>query len=436
MRRLPGARSFSLLVPALSLDVMHARAPGCMILTSVHAKPLEWHAMDKTETPTSRDFAEMAQRLHNRNERYLQFLKRSGDPCEMRSRVLATIIDSVADGLIVLDDKLTIVMANQAAADLANWQIEDMTRDELRRQYKFFTDEGRTPVPLDQEPIVVAIRERRPHEMIGYVTSEHLPAPGRWVRSHAAPIFDEHDQLLGGVTVFTDITERVRLQRQRDCLAALITHDIKNHLAAERMFLDDLCESEDCSAEDKQIISDLQASSDKFRRIAESLLELFHLNVFGDKQSVQPVDLTGALKKAIELSVLEATNRRVRVDEQFGGEHPVVRALPGVMFHVFHNLIQNAIEASSADSVVSIMVSSDSAVITVSIVDRGAGMSAEEIALLFSPPGVAGKTSRSVTSSGFGLYLSHMLIDGQGGSLTCTSKQGEGTTFTVVLPVG
>jgi two-component system sensor histidine kinase VicK len=392
--------------------------------------------MDKTETPTSRGFAEMAQHLHNRNERYLEFLKQSGDPGDMRSKVLATIIDSVADGLIVLDDKLTIVMANQAAAELANWQIEDMTRDELRRQYKFFTDEGRTPLAHDQEPIVLAIREKRSHEMIGYVTSEHLPAPGRWIRSHAAPIFDDQDQVLGGVTVFTDITERVRLQRQRDCLAALVTHDIKNHLAAEQMFLDDLCESEDFNPEDKQIISDLQASSEKFRRIAESLLELFHLNVFGDKQSVRSVDLTSTVKRAIELSVLEAANRRVRVDEQFGEEHPVVRALPGVIFHVFHNLIQNAIEASPADSVVSVMVSSDHDMITVDIIDRGAGMSLEEIALLFSPPGMAGKTSRSVTSSGFGLYLSHMLIDGQGGNLTCTSKQGEGTTVTVVLPVG
>jgi PAS domain S-box-containing protein len=407
-----------------------------MIFTSVHAKSLERHAMDKTETPTSRGFSEMAQRLHNRNERYLEFLKQSGDPGDMRSKVLATIIDSVADGLIVLDDKLTIVMANLAAAELANWQIEDMTRDELRRQYKFFTDEGRTPLAHDQEPIVVATRERRPHETIGYVTSEHLPAPGRWVRSHAAPIFDEKDKLLGGVTVFTDITERVRLQRQRDCLAALITHDIKNHLAAEQMFLDDLCESQDFDPEDKEIISNLQASSGKFRRIAESLLELFHLNVFGDKQSVQPVDLVSTLKKAIELSVLEATNRRVHVDEQFGEGHPVVRALPGAIFHVFHNLIQNAIEASSIDTAVSVVVSSTANAITVSIIDSGAGMSTEEIALLFSPPGMTGKTYRSATSSGFGLYLSHMLIDGQGGSLTCTSKQGEGTTVTVVLPAG
>ena len=60
---------------------------------------------------------------------------------------MATILDGVADGIVVCDDKLTIVMANLAAATMADWHLEDVTRDELRRNFKFFGSDGITPLP-------------------------------------------------------------------------------------------------------------------------------------------------------------------------------------------------------------------------------------------------------------------------------------------------
>ncbi len=376
----------------------------------------------------------MSECLRTRNQRFLDLLKHSGDPADLRSKILAMILDSAADGLIVLDEKLTIVLANLAAARLASWQLDDMTRDELRRQYHFFIDEGRTPLPHDEEPIVVAIREKRAHEMVAFVVSEHLQGPGRWVRANAAPLFDDEGQLLGGVTVFTDITERVQLQRQRDCLAALITHDIKNHLAVEQMFLEDLLSVENMSRDDLKLTDELKLAGKKFMRIADSLLEIFRADLFGGKQSVQVVDLVDLVKKAVTLSALESSNLGVSVEVHCDSGSTLVSAFPEVVCHVIHNLIQNAIEASTPYSVVRVEVSSSSHFVTVQVIDTGEGMTEREVTLLFRPPGAVGKASRSANSKGFGMYLSHMLIEGQGGRLTCTSAPGEGTTLTMTIP--
>ncbi|MGH9548038.1 MAG: PAS domain-containing sensor histidine kinase, partial [Terriglobales bacterium] len=374
--------------------------------------------MDQSHSKSSTRiaFVEMAQCLRTRNQRYLDFLKQSGDPADLRSKVLAMILDSAADGLVVLDDKLTIVLANLAAAQMAGWQLEDVTRDELRRQYHFFVDEGQTKLPYDQEPIVVAMRERRAHEMVGYVVSEHLPPPGRWVRVNAAPLFDDQDQVLGGVSVFTDITDRMKLQRQRDCLAALITHDIKNHLAAEQMFLDDLQSSQRMSSEDYQMAAEQKAAGKKFMQIADSLLEIFRTDLFGDKLTIQASDLNSIINEAVALSALEAGNRRVGIEVQCNKGNTTVHAFPDIVRHVIHNLIQNAIEASSPDSVVRVCVSPTSQFVTAQVIDTGTGMSDSQVSLLFRPPGAAGKPSKSTNSKGFGMYLSHLLIEGQGGS--------------------
>ena len=74
--------------------------------------------MDKSQSSVRSAFDEMALCLRTRNQRYLDFLKESGDPADLRSKVLANIFDSAADGLIVLDENLTIVLANLAAAEL------------------------------------------------------------------------------------------------------------------------------------------------------------------------------------------------------------------------------------------------------------------------------------------------------------------------------
>ncbi len=390
--------------------------------------------MDQSQPPSRIAFVELAHCLSERNQRFLDFLKESGDDADLRSKILARIIDTVADGLIVLDEKLTIVLANLAAAKLASWQIEDMTRDELRKRYHFFSDEGITPLPFDQEPIVIATRERRACEMTAYVISEHLPAPGRWVRVHAAPLFDDQEQLLGGVSVFTDITENLKLQRQRNCLAALITHDIKNHLAAEQMFLEDLHSSATMTKEDAKLTGDLKAASKRFMQIADSLLDTFRSDWFGGKETTRVVDMTDVVKKAFELSSLEAANHRVRIELDCPGGNTKISAQPDVICHVVHNLIQNAIEASPSDGAVNVRVSAGSNIVTVKVSDNGAGMTPQEVASLFTPPGAEGKVTRSTHSSGFGLYLSHLLIEGQGGQLSCQSQHGVGTSLTIKMP--
>lgn len=378
-------------------------------------------------------FAEMAQCLRTRNQRYLDFLKESGDLADKRSKVLAKIFDCAADGIIVLDEDLTIVMANLSAANLAGLEIEDMSRNELRRHYKFYLDEGKTPLPYDEEPIVVATRERRGCELVAFAVSEHLPAPGRWVRVHAAPIFDEQNKLLGGISVFTDLTDRLRLQKQRDCLAALITHDIKNHFIAEQQFLQELSEDGNLDEENLKVAGTLNAASERFMHVADSLLEMFGAKLVVD-QAPKSVELTPLLTKAVELSTLEANSRQVKIELQPAPEEVMVLGSVDVLCHVFHNLIQNAVAASPPQSSVFIKSSMTAHFAAVQVRDSGVGMTETEVSALFSPPKIAVKKSKLLTSSGFGLYLSNMLIEGQGGSINCTSEPGRGTVLTVILP--
>src|SRR5262249_3188230 len=144
-----------------------------------------------------------------------------------------TILDSIGDGLLVVDGKMKLVLMNQAAVEIVGYNPGALSRDELQKLYTAFTPDGLTTISEDNQPLERSIRERRPVEAELLLKGQGLPWDGLMVRVKAAAIFDDKGEFIGGVSVFHDISERQRLLRQRDTLAGLITHDLKNHLAAE-----------------------------------------------------------------------------------------------------------------------------------------------------------------------------------------------------------
>jgi signal transduction histidine kinase len=257
------------------------------------------------------------------------------------------------------------------------------------------------------------------------------------VRANAAPVFDKRGALIGVVTVIVDITENLRLQRQRDCLAALITHDIKSHLLAEEMLIEYLLHSvpELFNQETVNLMFDMREANAEYLGIANSLLDVLRSSFFPDRRYAQDFDVEPLVQKAVDLSAVEAELRQVRVTIAAAVRRPRARGLPSVIQQVIFNLIRDAIKASPEHGVVKVSVSSTDGQVVVRVKDSGAYRCPQSLAELFNPLRVSTSSLKIPHSSEFGLYLSAMLIEGQGGTMRCASQHGKGTTMVVTLPV-
>jgi two-component system sensor histidine kinase HydH len=98
---------------------------------------------------------------------------------------------------------------------------------------------------------------------------------------------------------------------------------------------------------------------------------------------------------------------------------------------VFTNLLINSVEAiDGGGGSVGIRLSAETAKrVRVEVTDTGRGIAAEDIAKIFEP-----YYSTKETGTGLGLAIVKKAIDDHGGSISVTSKQGSGTTFTIILP--
>jgi signal transduction histidine kinase len=106
---------------------------------------------------------------------------------------------------------------------------------------------------------------------------------------------------------------------------------------------------------------------------------------------------------------------------------PLLYGVPYALKQVFHNVLQNAINASHSGEPLTIRVSQTDTTMLVEIVDTGKGFTADTLSELF-------RHASSSNSTDFGLYLTRLLVETRKGTISCKSDPGKQTTFSIYLP--
>lgn len=375
-------------------------------------------------------------KLEDLTRLYVDKLIESSASASNHALMMNAILDSIGHGLVVVDKDENIILANREAARMVGAEIKEQPRRQFLDNYKFFEADGITPISESAEPYAVALREKKTVQKEGFVRGPNIGPEGMWLRVNASPVLDKDGEVLGVVTIFQDITETKILQRQRDSLATLFTHDLKNHLVSIDMFLDVLGESFANTLDDQDcpILLDVRESNREFLQISNSLIELYRTDLYAVESCRGEIELNRLLTSALELNrpLAAARNIQISVSES---QSPILHGIFSGLRQVFHNLVQNAIKASPTGGVVKIVIGTTDDHVQVSITDHGRGIEADQIRTLFESSRVATRSYLGSTSTGFGLYLCRMIVEAHGGELLCQSQPGTVTTFTVKLPI-
>lgn len=168
------------------------------------------------------------------------------------------------------------------------------------------------------------------------------------------------------------------------------------------------------------------SATERIGKIVTSLKMLARL----EDAQLQVIDLHETLDSTLTLLESDFKNKIHLVKEY--AELPGIVCYPGELNQVFLNLLTNAAQAIKDSGTITIRTFIEDGKVQIQIMDTGVGISLEELPDLFQPH--FSKNSGRV-KAGLGLFTSHHIVQKHGGEIRVESRSGEGSCFTVVLPV-
>jgi signal transduction histidine kinase len=215
-----------------------------------------------------------------------------------------------------------------------------------------------------------------------------------------------------------------------------VAHDLRNPIAGTLAAIQYLLEDAAGSLEEEH--SDLLRSIESSNRMAlqliDDMLEISTGQSSELRLSLQPADILSLIDQNLSLNRLLVARKGMRVDVMTDGPVPAIRVdLPRIN-RVIDDLLRNAIELSPPASRIEIRVGTQDERAMISVRDEGPGFSADELEATLDPfhrP----RTGRRSTELGLRLVIMKRTVEAHRGQLRVESKVGQGSTFTILLPI-
>jgi two-component system sensor histidine kinase VicK len=248
----------------------------------------------------------------------------------------------------------------------------------------------------------------------------------------------EKGKCTGGIAVFQDVTEERQLDYMKSEFIALASHQLRTPLSAILWYIELLVDnmSPKLNAEQRAYITEMHTSAKRMAGLIDALLQVSRLEGGDIQLNKKSVDMQRFLHDITEQSKDPAKDRGVALVFHSSRRSVKVRTDETLFSIVMQNILSNAVKYSkqSGQIVVTLDVRRGSAVILVE--DSGIGIPEKEQQHLFQKLFRAENVHKvDATGSGLGLFISKMVMETLGGSISLKSKEGKGTTVTVRLPM-
>ena len=226
------------------------------------------------------------------------------------------------------------------------------------------------------------------------------------------------------------------LDDRRAEFLAVVAHELRTPLTSIVSFSELLRgESDGLSADGGRFLDIIERNADRLLRLIDDLLMLNRLEGGAQPLELTSVSIPGLAAEAVRNASAVAAKSGVTVHLD-PGEGPPARADPRRLLQVLDNLIGNAVKFSSAGGLVRVSARYMRESWRIDVSDTGIGIPPDEAARLFSPF-VRGSNARiaGLPGTGLGLSIVKALVEMHGGQVRVASELGQGTTFSVLLPM-
>ena len=245
-------------------------------------------------------------------------------------------------------------------------------------------------------------------------------------------------EILGGVAVVEDITERKRVDKLKDEFISTVSHELRTPLTSILGSLGLLAGgvTEDMGEKSRELITIAKNNSDRLIRIINDILDISKIEAGKMSLHKQPVNVDQFLRQAIAENRIFASQHGIKLEYINNTEDCCVDIDSDRMMQVINNLLSNAVKFSAHGSSIEIEAQASAEKVMLSVRDYGEGIEEKFHDKLFEKFTQSDATdSRRVGGTGLGLSIVKAIVENHGGVINFESYKDIGTKFYIYLPM-
>jgi two-component system, OmpR family, phosphate regulon sensor histidine kinase PhoR len=251
------------------------------------------------------------------------------------------------------------------------------------------------------------------------------------------PIKNAEGESDEAIFVFSDLRQIREVERMRDDFFNNIIHELRTPLATILMYARLLREgkAQDDQAKADRFLGVIERESDRLQRMVRQMLQLAKLEARELQRSSEPVNLKDILDQLLPPMADRATEKGLAFSQRIPAKLPDILGNEETLYMIFKNLVENAIKFTLSGTV-RVEARVDAGYVCVEISDEGIGIPQQALPNMFKRfYRTQTAVERGIAGTGLGLYMVKEGVEKHQGSIELRSVEGEGTTFTVRLPI-
>lgn len=357
---------------------------------------------------------------------------------ELEGSQSRTILESIANGVIVTDADNKITAANRSAERILGRSRQSLLRQDI---YEFYPN---VPPPVrNGEITLLQLLEQQENGISLELVSS---IDDRIFSASLAPITDNSGGFVGVVAVFQDVTKELQAERAKSDFVATVSHELRTPLTSIQGYADLLLQETVGELNDTQrrFLDKTRYNTRRMVEMVNDLIDVSEIGPLGVQIQPEPINISELIAQATVAVQEQIEERKLTIDFDLQEGLPEIMGDPKRLGQVVVNLLDNACKYTPAEGRVQVRTRwrqdaqadlGTDAYLLLEVADSGVGIPEEEQARIFERFYRAeNPLSLEAGGAGLGLTLAKAIVQAHGGRIWVESEPEQGSTFYVALP--
>ncbi|MFC1708961.1 ATP-binding protein [Candidatus Omnitrophota bacterium] len=336
-----------------------------------------------------------------------------------------SIVRSMAEGLVLVNDKGEVILMNPAAEQLLGVKKEDKIGKPINEDLK-------------EEQLLSLVKESSSGEKEIEINSKNVDTK-KVLRSSGAVIEDENGRTVGMLSVLSDVTKQRELDEMKKNFISSVSHELRTPIVAMEKSLSVMFDPSagPLTENQKQFLGIAKRNMKRLDYLINDLLDLSRLEAKKMPICLEPNSIEKTITETCETLDTWATTKEIKLEKSFAEGLPEIKFDKNRIVQVLTNLIGNAIKFTPREGkvVVEAKPMNGKKGVEISVIDTGIGIAKEDLEKVFDKfQQVGEKNPTDISGTGLGLAIVNEIIALHEGKIWVESEKGKGAKFTFTLP--